>query len=120
MIETGQSYPLGSTAQRDGVNFSIYSKHCDSLELLLFDGPEETRPSRVIPLDPSRKHRTFHYWHAFVPGIGPGQVYAYRADGRYAPQQGLRYDRDKLLLDPYGRCVAVPRRYGLGRRQRRR
>ncbi len=93
------------------MNFSIYSKHCDALELLLFDGPEEARPSRVIRLDPSRKNRTFHYWHAFVPGIGPGQVYAYRADGRYAPQEGLRYDRDKVLLDPYGRCVAVPRLY---------
>ena len=111
MVDTGQSYPLGATLHAGGVNFSVYSKHCEALELLLFDGPDDPRPSRVIRLDPSRNHRTFHYWHAFVPGIEPGQVYAYRAEGRYAPHQGLRYDRDKVLLDPYGRAVAVPRGY---------
>ena len=111
MIETGQSFPLGATLHPGGVNFSVYSKHCDALELLLFDGPEDPRPSRVFRLDRSRNHRTFHYWHAFVPGIGPGQVYAYRAEGRYAPEDGLRYDHKKVLLDPYGRGVAVPRSY---------
>lgn len=111
MIDTGQSFPLGATPRPEGVNFSVYSKHCDALELLLFDGPEDRRPSRVIRLDPSRNHRTFHYWHAFVRGIGPGQVYAYRAEGRHAPEEGLRYDREKVLLDPYGRGVAVPRGY---------
>ncbi|MGB5502762.1 MAG: glycogen debranching protein GlgX [Polyangiales bacterium] len=111
MIRTGKSYPLGATPRPGGVNFSIYSKHCDALELLLFDGPDAREPSRVIRLDPSQNHRTFHYWHAFVPGIGPGQLYAYRAEGRYAPEEGLRYDRDKVLLDPYGRAVAVPEGY---------
>lgn len=111
MIDTGQSFPLGATPRPEGVNFSVYSKHCDALELLLFDGPQDRRPSRVIRLDPSRNHRTFHYWHAFVRGIGPGQVYAYRAEGRHAPEEGLRYDREKVLLDPYGRGVAVPRGY---------
>jgi glycogen operon protein len=111
MIETGQSFPLGATPQSGGVNFSVYSKHCRALELLLFDGPDHPLPSRVIRLDPLRKHRTFHYWHAFVPGIGPGQLYAYRAEGRYAPKEGLRYDPEKLLLDPYGRAVAVPAGY---------
>ncbi len=111
MIEPGQSYPLGATPQPGGVNFSVYSKDCEALELLLFDGAEASRPSRVIALDPSQNHRTFHYWHAFVPGIGPGQVYAYRAKGRWAPEEGLRYDPDKVLLDPYGRSVAVPRGY---------
>ncbi len=111
MTEPGQSFPLGATPRHGGVNFSIYSKHCDALELLLFDGPDDPQPSRVIRLDPSQNHRTFHYWHAFVSGIGPGQLYAYRAEGRYAPKEGLRYDREKVLLDPYGRAVAVPRRY---------
>ena len=111
MVEAGHSYPLGATLQPGGVNFSIYSKHCEALELLLFDGPEASQPSQVIALDASRNHRTFHYWHAFVPGIGPGQVYAYRAKGRWAPDEGLRYDAEKVLLDPYGRSVAVPRAY---------
>ena len=108
MIEPGQSYPLGATPQPGGVNFSVYSKHCEALELLLFDRLDASRPARVIELDPSLNHRTFHYWHAFVPGIGLGQVYAYRAKGRWAPEKGFRYDSDKVLLDPYGKAVAVP------------
>src|SRR5262249_29980748 len=63
-----------------------------------------------IPLDPWA-NRTYHYWHAFVPGIGAGQVYAYRAQGPYAPEKGLRFDGDKVLLDPYGLGVAVPDSY---------
>src|SRR5262249_7146619 len=58
-------------------------------------------------LDPHR-HRTYHYWHVFVPGLGPGQVYAYRAHGPMAPELGLRFDNSKVLLDPYGLAVAVP------------
>ena len=68
------------------------------------------RPSRVIALDP-KQHRTYHYWHVFVPGIGPGQIYAYRAHGPFAPEQGFRFDGDKVLLDPYGLAVAVPDAY---------
>jgi len=83
------------------------------MELLLFDLPESTRPSRVIPFDP-RVNRTYHYWHIFVPHIGAGQVYAYRAHGPYAPDQGLRFDPDKCLLDPYGRAVVVPENYDRG------
>ena len=107
-FEEGRSYPLGATPTPGGVNFSVYSKHCDGLELLLFDTPEDAEPARVIPLDPFRNHRTFHYWHAFVPNIGPGQIYAYRAYGPYEPRQGHRYDSQKVLLDPYGRALAVP------------
>ena len=110
-FEPGQSYPLGATPHADGVNFSVYSKHADGLELLLFDTPEDPQPARVIELDPSRNHRTFHYWHAFVPSIGPGQIYAFRAYGPNEPEQGHRYDCNKVLLDPYGRSVAVPRGY---------
>ena len=65
---------------------------------------------RVVDLDP-RSHRTYHYWHAFVPGIGAGQVYAYRAFGPFDPGRGLRFDPSKVLLDPYGRAVVVPEAY---------
>ena len=70
------------------------------------------------------RHRTYHYWHAFVPGLEPGQVYAYRAHGPFAPERGLRFDGDKVLLDPYGLAVAVPDTYdrkaaSAARRQRR-
>jgi glycogen operon protein len=64
----------------------------------------------VIPLD-AEKHRTYHYWHAFVPGLQQGQVYAYRAHGPFVPACGYRFDGEKVLLDPYGLAVAVPETY---------
>ena len=94
----------------DGVNFSVFSKDATLLELLLFDAADAAEPSRIIPLDP-KAHRTYHYWHAFVPGLRPGQLYAYRAHGPFAPERGLLFDSDKVLLDPYGLAVAVPDGY---------
>ena len=106
----GVSAPLGATGSDGGVNFSVFSKDASRIDLLLFGNADATEPSHVIPLDP-QAHRTYHYWHTRVPDIGPGQVYGYRAAGPYEPDRGLRFDADKLLLDPYGRAVAVPRAY---------
>ena len=106
----GTSSPLGATVFRDGVNFSVFSRRATRIELLLFDGVDQAQPSRVIELDP-RNHRTYHYWQVFVPGVRPGQLYAYRAVGPYAPEHGLRFDPSKALLDPYGRAVVVPEAY---------
>src|SRR5579864_3861121 len=78
----GQSFPLGATVLSGGVNFSVFSRQAARVELLLFEHAEATHPMRVVTLDP-RTHRTYHYWHAFVPGIGPGQLYAYRAFGPF-------------------------------------
>ena len=109
-VKRGTSAPLGASVQSGGVNFSVFSKSATRMELLLFDGETARQPSTIIPLDRTA-HRTYHYWHAFVPGLGPGQVYAYRADGPFQPERGLRFDREKLLLDPYGLAVAVPDDY---------
>ncbi len=67
-------------------------------------------PSRVIPIDPAA-NRTYHYWHMFVPGVAPGQIYGFRVHGPFEPERGLRFDPTKLLLDPYGRAVVVPKNY---------
>jgi isoamylase len=109
-IGVGASSPLGATVQQGGVNFSVYSKNATLVELLLFDQAEAFEPSRVVSLD-ARKHRTYHYWHAFVADLMPGQVYGFRAVGPFDPERGLRFDRDKVLLDPYGRAVAIPKTY---------
>jgi glycogen operon protein len=103
------SAPLGATVQADGVNFSVFAKDATLIELLLFDHAGE-EPSSVIRLEPE-PHRTYHYWHGFVPGLGPGQLYAYRAHGPFAPERGLRFDGEKTLLDPYALSVAVPDTY---------
>ena len=107
---SGRSFPLGATVLADGVNFSVFSRQASRVELLLFDDAEEARPTRAIDLE-ARKHRTYHYWHVFVPGIRAGQLYGYRVTGPFAPDHGLRFDPSKVLLDPYGRAVAVPDGY---------
>jgi len=85
----------------------VYSKSATCVEVLFFDDAEDGKPSRVIPLDP-RRNRSYHYWHVFVPGVEAGQVYGYRVHGPFDPEKGLRFDPEKLLLDPYGRAMAVP------------
>ena len=107
-VRSGVSAPLGATVLPDGVNFSVFSKHAVLLELLLFDDENAKQPARVIPLG-ANKHRTYHYWHVFVPDLQPGQVYAYRAHGPFDPDRGLWFDPEKVLLDPYGLAVAVPK-----------
>ena len=109
LLAIGRSSPLGASVEQGGVNFSVYSRDAARLDLLLFDS-ENASPSRIICLDPS-VNRTYHYWHVFVPGLQPGQLYGYRAHGPFDPQQGLRFDASKVLLDPYGRGVIVPAGY---------
>ena len=80
LVRDGISWPIGATLLEGGVNCSVYSKHSTELQLLLFDHVDDERPARVVPLDPA-KHRSYHYWHIFVPGLKAGQVYGYRARG---------------------------------------
>ncbi len=105
----GSSAPLGATPAPGGVNFSLYSKHATGVELLLFDSAGDARPARVIAIGPAQ--RTYHYWHTFVPGVRAGQIYGYRVAGPDDPARGMRFDPAKVLLDPYGCGVVVPRGY---------
>ena len=106
----GRSFPLGATLSADGANFSVYSKHATGIELLLFECVDDDRPQRVISIDPAT-NRTYHYWHIFVSGVKAGQIYGYRAKGTFDPASGMRFDPAKVLLDPYGRGVVVPKNY---------
>jgi glycogen operon protein len=107
---TGRSLPIGATLTRGGANFSLFSRSAAAMELLLFDRADDARPSRVIPINPCA-NRTYHYWHVFVPEVEAGQIYGFQAYGPFAPDRGLRFDPSKLLLDPYGRAMVVPRNY---------
>ena len=106
----GKSFPLGATVNPEGVNFCIFSKSSEYLELLLFDHPEAERPSHVYKLDP-KINKTFYYWHIFIPGIGAGQLYGYRAHGPHTPAIGHLFDAQKVLVDPYTREVYVPENF---------
>ena len=107
---TGRSAPLGATVLPDGVNFSVFSRGASGVELLLFDREDDARPTRVIPIDPAA-NRTYHYWHVFLSGVRPGQTYGYRVHGGWDPANGMRFNPTKVLLDPYGRAVVVPKNY---------
>jgi isoamylase len=106
----GRSSPLGATLADSGVNFSLFSRSATGVELLFFDQEDQGQPERVICLDPVTNH-TYHYWHVFVPGVEAGQIYGYRIQGPYDPSMGMRSDPAKVLLDPYGRCVVVPKNF---------
>ncbi|BAY50086.1 glycogen debranching enzyme GlgX (plasmid) [Scytonema sp. HK-05] len=102
-VEVGRSYPLGANPDKDGVNFSIFSEHATSVELLLFEQPNDPEPIQIIQLDP-KLNKTFFLWHIYVRDLKPGAAYAYRIDG---PQnlhgKGYRFDKNKVLIDPYAK-----------------
>ena len=97
-LEAGAPAPLGATWDGRGVNFALFSQHALTVELCLFDAAGvETR----VPIP----WRTRHVWHAYVPELGPGQRYGWRVEGPYAPALGQRFNRSKLLVDPYARAL---------------
>ena len=100
MIEAwpGQPFPLGPTWDGEGTNFSIFSENGEGAELCLFDADgNETRIEMT--------ERTALNYHCYLPGIGPGQRYGFRVRGRYAPEEGHRFNPEKLLIDPYAKAI---------------
>ncbi|WP_306306225.1 hypothetical protein [Methylomonas koyamae] len=105
-LKSGSPYPHGAKASENGVNFSISSRHATHVELLLFSSNESPEPFQVIALRKD-KHHTFFSWHVFVEGLPTGTWYAWRIDGPSNTREtGLRFDKDKLLLDPWARAVS--------------
>jgi isoamylase len=92
-------FPRGANWDGRGVNFSLFSESSESVELCLFDGPGLVE--RRIRI----RERTNGAWHVYVPDIGPGQLYGYRVYGPYVPESGLRFNPNKLLLDPYAKAI---------------
>ncbi len=101
-VRRGESYPIGPTVFDDGVNFSIFSQNAESVDLELYDFNDSSEPSEIIPL----KENSGYVWHQFVSGIKPGDLYGYRVDGPYKPEQGHRFNKSKLLIDPYARALS--------------
>ena len=103
-VRRGHPLPYGSAVRRDGVNFAVFSRHATSLSLVLF-APGESEPVLELPLDP-RYNKTGDVWHVLVEGVDPGVEYAFRAAAEPNPTPDvLRFDRTKLLIDPYGKAV---------------
>ena len=122
-FKQGASAPLGATVYPGGVNFSVFSKNATLVELLLFDAENAAQPAKVIPLD-SRGHRTYHYWHVFVPGLKPGKFMP------TVPMDRLRWNVvfgstaprfcSTLMVCRSGPRILQPQRRKQARRQRRR
>lgn len=103
-VRRGVPLPLGASESEGGVNFALFSRHASRVRLELFDRPADAKPSRAVDFDPAR-NRTGEVWHVWVAGIHPGQLYAYRVDGPYQPEQGHRFNFNKLLLDPFATAI---------------
>ena len=99
-ILPGSRFPLGATWDGTGTNFALFSENATGVELCLFDEGGAVE-ERCVPL----REVTAHVWHAYLPGIGPGQRYGYRVDGPWAPEAGHRFNPNKLLIDPYARAL---------------
>jgi isoamylase len=102
IVYAGNPFPLGATWDGKGVNFSLYSRCAERVEVCLFDNPEdETETLRV-----TMPERSGHIRHVYLEGIGPGQLYGFRVHGPYDPAQGLRFNPHKLLIDPNAKAIA--------------
>ncbi|MFX4262109.1 glycogen debranching protein GlgX [Pelotomaculum propionicicum] len=100
-VREGSCFPQGATPAEGGVNFALFSRHAEGVDLLLFDRPQDSSPAEIIQII----NRTRFVWHCFVEGVTAGQLYAYRVRGPYQPQNGLRFNPNRLLIDPYARAI---------------
>lgn len=105
-VQAGNPLPIGGAhRQGRGVNFVLFSRHATAVHLEFYQNADDPSPSRIIDFDPVR-HRTGDVWHVWVGGILAGQLYGYRVEGPYLPEEGHRFNPHKLLLDPYARAIA--------------
>lgn len=98
-MKVGSPFPRGATWDGEGVNFALFSANATGVEVCIFD-PTGTQEVKRYELP----EFTEEIWHGYLPGVGPGTVYGYRVHGRYAPEEGHRFNPNKLLLDPYARA----------------
>jgi glycogen operon protein len=106
----GRAHPLGATWDGSGVNFALFSKHAERVELCLFDPKGRREVERVELVD-----RTDFVWHGYLPDARPGLLYGYRVHGPHDAERGHRFDASRVLLDPYARLIQGKVAAGLGR-----
>lgn len=95
-IKEGLPYPRGAAWDGKGTNFAIFSANATKVEICVFDNKGQREVQRIeLP------ECTNQLWHGYLPGLGPGTIYGYRAHGPYEPEAGHRFNPNKLLLDPY-------------------
>ncbi len=95
----------GAGRRTGGVQFVVYSHSATAMRVLLYDGVGDRDPAEAIELDPE-SDRWGDIWSIFVPGLGPGQLYHFQADGPFDPERGQRFDGAARLIDPYAKALA--------------
>jgi isoamylase len=103
----GQAYPRGATWDGEGVNFALFSQNAEKVELCLFDETGRRERQRIV-----MPERTDDVWHCYLPEARPGLAYGYRIHGPYKPEQGHRFNPNKLLVDPYAKDLIGQLRWG--------
>jgi len=99
-IDAGNAAPLGATLTESGVNFAVTSRAAQEVFLVLFQTADGA-PTETLKM----KNDTGSVWHIHVEGLKAGQLYGYRIKGIYDPPQGLRFNVNKLLVDPYAKAL---------------
>jgi glycogen operon protein len=110
-IARGHCRPFGASVTPAGVNFAVFSRHAESVNLVLFQ-PGREEPVAEIPFDPAT-NRTGDVWHLFVHGLGPDTLYGYRVHGPFAPKSGHRFNPRVVLHDPYAKAISGGHRWGV-------
>jgi isoamylase len=102
-IYPGKPYPLGANWDGKGVNFALYSDNATGVELCLYDSSIDVKDPEVRVKVTERTHQI---WHCYLPGVKPGQLYGYRVHGPYEPENGHRFNANKVLIDPYAKAIS--------------
>ncbi|MCL1814724.1 MAG: glycogen debranching protein GlgX [Treponema sp.] len=113
VVETGKALPLGATLTGRGVNFSLFSRHAEEVTIVLFENAEKNSPYKIIKLD-SEKNKSGDIWHCHVNGITEGNCYLYKVNGPYIPEEGLRFNPHKSLIDPYAKALTSLSEWNIG------
>ncbi len=99
----GRPYPLGATWDGAGVNFALFSENAAKVELCLFDSVDDKTPTYSVMMP----EQSDLVWHAYLPDALPGQIYGYRVHGPFEPENGHRFNPNKLVLDPYAKLIGA-------------
>ncbi|ASU33359.1 glycogen debranching protein GlgX [Mucilaginibacter xinganensis] len=97
----GNAFPLGATWDGEGTNFALYSENATAVELCLFNTAADEVESTKINVT----EQTNFIWHVYLPDVKPGQHYGYRVHGPFEPENGHRFNPNKLLIDPYAKAI---------------
>ena len=104
-LQFNHMLPYGAVVHDQGVQFVVFSRNATEMRLLMYDDVNDTEPSEIINFDPNT-NRWGNIWSVFIPGVGPGQLYHFQASGPHDPTQGLLYNSNARLIDPYAKALA--------------